>query len=270
MHLNNFAVYSTLILPWIYGLLLLILGFVAATFARKVTHNIMIKHTSAHHAMIMRRIVYILILSLFVVSALQQVGFKISVLLGAAGIFTVAIGFASQTSVANVISGIFLILEKSFAIGDVIQVKNIRGKVFSIDSMSVKVVTADNRYVRIPNDALIKSEIINYTRFPTRRYDMQIGIAYKESIEQVYQVLLEVAKNNEFALSDPAPQFYFQSFSESSIDLQFSVWTKKENFVALKNSLSQEVKATFDKHNIEIPFPQSVVQFQEIKVPFVR
>lgn len=267
MSLNNLFGYLTFVLPWIYGVLLLGLGFALAAFARGTTHNVMIKHASEHHAMIMRRLVYILVLSLFVMSALQQVGFKLSVLLGAAGVLTVAIGFASQTSVANIISGIFLILEKSFAIGDVIQVKGVRGKVSSIDLMSVKVISSDNCYIRIPNDVLIKSEIINYTHFPIRRYDLRLSIAYKDDIDKVYQILLEISKNNPFALSDPAPQFYFQSFADSGIELQFSVWTKKENIVSLKNSLAQEIKSVFEQSGVEIPYPQSVVQFQEMKLP---
>src|SRR5690606_3033117 len=123
-------------------------------------------------------------------------GFSLSVLLGAAGVLSVALGFASQTSASNLISGLFLIGEQPFQLGDTIKVGNTTGEVLSIDLLSVKLRTFDNLYVRIPNESLIKSEMTNLTRFPIRRFDLLIGVAYKENISQVRQIMQNVADNN--------------------------------------------------------------------------
>lgn len=235
---------------------LIIVGFLVSGVAARTTYKVCLKRFSQHHATLNRRLVYWLVLALFIASALKQLGFNLGVLLGAAGVLSVAIGFASQTSVSNLISGLFLIGERPFQIGDTIQVGNTTGEILSIDLLSIKLRTFDNLFVRIPNESLIKTEVTNLTRFPIRRLDLKIGVAYKENISQVRQVLLQVAEQNPLSLDEPIPVFQFLSFAESSLDLQFSVWTRKENYRELRTSLLEEIKVAFDQQGIELPFPQ--------------
>ncbi len=205
---------------------------------------------------------------LLLVTILSQLGFTLAPLLGAAGIVGIAIGFASQTSVSNIISGFFLIAERPFEVGDVIQVGTTVGRVLSIDTLSVKLRTFDNRFIRIPNETLVKSEVTTITRFPIRRIDLSIGVAYKEDIRRVRQILVEVAAENPRALMEPAPVVFFDSYGESSLDLRLAVWATKENFIALKTSLLEEVKERFDREGIEIPFPHRSLYAGEASAPF--
>jgi small-conductance mechanosensitive channel len=239
--------------------LLLLAGFIVAGMASRAVGRFFSKNFSQHHIVLFKRLVYWLILALFVASALKQLGFSLSVLLGAAGVLSVALGFASQTSASNLISGLFLIGEQPFKLGDTIKVGNTTGEVLSIDLLSVKLRTFDNLFVRIPNETLIKSEVTNLTRFPIRRFDLLLGVAYKEQIATVRKVLLEVADNNPLCLDEPAPMFLFLGFGDSALNIQFSVWSKRENFRDLRNSLQEEVKLAFDAAGIEIPFPQRMV-----------
>lgn len=208
-----------------------------------------------HASTILRRAVFYLVLGLAVASALSQLGFKLGVLLGAAGVVSVALGFASQTSVSNLISGLFLVGERPFGIGDVIRVGPTTGEILSIDLLSVKLRTFDNLLVRIPNETLIKTEVINLSRFPIRRADILVGIAYKEDIGRVRDLLMEVAAANPLCLEEPKPVFIVVGFGASSVDLQFSVWAKRENFLDVKNALYQDIKRAFDAAGVEIPFP---------------
>jgi small-conductance mechanosensitive channel len=196
-----------------------------------------------------------LILAIFIGMALHQLGFKLSVLLGAAGVFSVAIGFAAQTSAANLISGLFVVSERSFVVGDVIQVGNHTGSVLSVDMLSVKLRTYDNRYVRIPNELLIKSDVINLSKFPIRRFDLKISVAYDSDIAHVRAVLLKVASNNLICLEEPRPSINLQGFGESSVDLQFSAWATRENYLELRNSIQEQIKIAFDAEGIQFPFP---------------
>ncbi len=222
----------------------------------------------AQRAMILRRASLYGIGGLFTASALMELGFDLSVLLGAAGILTVAIGFASQTSASNVISGLFLLGERPFAVGDVIRVNGTTGEVLSVDLLSVKLRTFENLFVRIPNETMIKSEVTNLHRFPLRRVDLMIGVAYKEDLRQVREVLLEVADQNPLCLEEPAPSVLFQGFADSSMNYQFRVWAKTENFLDLRNSISIEVKEAFDEHGIEIPFPHRTLYTGSETEPF--
>lgn len=248
--------------------LLVLLGFLAARLCAGALYKLMLKHFSPHHCTLFRRLVYWLVLALFIASALRELGFSLGVLLGAAGVLSVAIGFASQTSASNLISGLFLVGEKPFELGDIIQVGTTTGEVLSIDLLSVKLRTYDNLFVRIPNESLIKTEMINLTRFPIRRFDLFIGVAYKEDIARVREVLSQVANHNPLCLDEPEPMFLFTGFGESSLNIQFSVWGKRENFRELRNSLQEEVKLAFDAAGIEIPFPHRTLYAGSETEPF--
>jgi small-conductance mechanosensitive channel len=188
--------------------------------------------------------------------------------LGAAGILTVAIGFASQTSASNLISGLFVIAERPFVVGDVIRIEGTTGEVLSVDLLSVKIRTFDNLYVRIPNESIIKSQITNLTHFPIRRLDMQIGVAYKEDLERVRRIVFDVADKNPDCLEEPPPLYIFQEYGDSALAFQFSVWAKRENFLELKNSMHLDIKSAFDEQGIEIPFPHRSLYSGALTDPF--
>ena len=249
------------------ALILVIIGFAVSRLVSASIMRAVRRYLDAQQGMLLRKVIYYLLLSLFVVSALREMGFSLGALLGAAGVFTVAIGFASQTSASNLISGIFLIGERSFQIGDFIKVGDTTGEVLSIDLLSVKLRTLDNLHVRIPNETMIKSEVTNLTKFPIRRVDLKVGVAYKEDIGKVRRVLLSVADKNPLCLEEPKPRFYFLGFGDSSLDLQFSVWVKKENFLDLRTSMHEEIKAAFDREGIEIPFPHLSIYTGSVTEP---
>jgi small-conductance mechanosensitive channel len=250
------------------AILLIIVGVAIAKLVSSILTKVVGKKLDSHRAMLIKRGSYYLILVLFLISALHELGFNLSVLLGAAGILTVAIGFASQTSASNLISGLFLVAERPFTVGDNIRVGNTTGEVLSIDLLSVKLRTYDNLFVRIPNESLIKSEVTTLTRFPIRRIDVMVGVAYKEDLKKVRAVLDEIADKNPLCLEEPKPLYIFQGFGESSLDIQYSVWAKRENYITLKNDIHEEIKNAFDEHNIEIPFPHRTIYTGSVTTPY--
>jgi small-conductance mechanosensitive channel len=187
-------------------------------------------------------------------------GIDLSGLLGAAGIAGVAIGFAAQTSVSNVISGLFVMTERAFKLGDFIQVDGISGTVESITLLSVRLQTPESQMVRIPNETIIKANMINFTYFPLRRFTMTVGVAYGTDLRKLKDVLLDIASKNAFSVTDPVPVVIFDSFADSSISILFGVWGKTAEFPDLKNSLMVEVAERFAAEGISIPFPQITVR----------
>ncbi|HMY81924.1 MAG TPA: mechanosensitive ion channel family protein [Agitococcus sp.] len=244
---------------FIIGALVLLTGYLIAQLVTTAFVKTMSQRLTAHQLLVWRRGIFYFLLGLFSMSALHEMGFKLSVLLGAAGIFTVAIGFASQTSASNLISGLFLIGEGSFMVGDTIEVNGTIGEVLSIDLLSIKLRTADNIYVRIPNEQLIKSEVSNLTRFAIRRVPIMVNISYQQDIGKVRLVLLTIADKNPLVLDEPKPQVVVQDLASSSINLMFNIWTRKENFLDIRDTIQESIKNAFDEHNIDIPFPQITV-----------
>lgn len=238
----------------------LVIGFLIAWGASRLLGRILRLRLEPVRTRLLRRVAFYGILLLFTAAVLRDFGLAVgTILLGTGGLLAVALGFASQTSVSNLISGLFLIGERPFDVGDVITVGGTTGEVLSIDLLSVKLRTFDNLYVRIPNENLLKSEMRTLTRFPIRRVDVAVGVSYLEDLEQVREVLQEVARRNPLCLEEPVPQIFFTGFGSSSIDLQYSVWATRENYFTLRNQIQEELKVAFDAHGIEIPFPHLTV-----------
>lgn len=243
------------VLEILRAVVIVLVGLVVARLVSSAVVKLLKNRVTSHEGLLIRRGIFYALSGLFLVTGLHQMGFNLGVLLGAAGILSVAVGFASQTSASNLISGLFLLVERPFSIGDLVRVEDVTGEVLSVDLLSVKIRTFDNLYVRIPNETLVKAVVTTLTKFPIRRIDLQVGVAYKEDLERVREVLLKVADRNPLCLEEPPPLFIFQGFGDSSLNIQFSVWAKRENFLALKTSIQFEIKQAFDAANIEIPFP---------------
>ena len=250
-----------------FAAVIVLVGMLVARIAAAIVGRAIAGRVTAQQEMIGRRLTRYAILIIAVVSALRQVGFDMSVLLGAAGLLTVAVGFASQTSASNLISGLFLMGEKPFVLGDVITVGGTTGEVISIGLMSAQLRTFDNLLVRLPNETLLKSQVTNMTRFPIRRADIQLSVAYDTDIAAVRKLLMKIAEDNPVCMVSPEPLFLFTGFGDSAITLQFSVWAARENFVSLKNSMFLDIKKAFDAAGVEIPFPQRTVRIVDATNP---
>jgi small-conductance mechanosensitive channel len=124
-----------------------------------------------------------------------------------------------------------------------------------VDLLSVKIRTFDNQYVRIPNEKLIKTEVVNVTKFPIRRLDINLSIAYREDIGRVKELLLQIAQKNPYCLDNPEPLFVIKEFGDHGIELLLGVWFVKTDYLVAKNTMMQEIKERFDREAIEIPFP---------------
>ncbi len=161
--------------------LLIIVGLPLVLFFSKLLRKTITKRHTPQKGMIASKVFYYTGVVIILFSVLNEFGFKLTHLLGAAGIIGIAIGFAAQTSFSNIISGFFLMTEQPFVVNDIITVGDVVGQVLSIDILSIKMRTFDNKLVRIPNETILKGQVTNITHFPIRRVDIKIGVAYKEN-----------------------------------------------------------------------------------------
>jgi len=237
---------------WGAAALYIIFGFLIASFARSLTGRLLARYTSEHYTQIIRRVVYYTIIIISVLLALSTLQLNMKVL-GIATVLTLAIGFASQTAVSNIITGIFLVFEKPFKVGDHLEINNTIGELLSIDLMSIKIRTFENSQLRIPNEVLLKTEFINLTRFPIRRLDTTLRIDLQADLDKVKKVLFDLARKNPLALESPHAQLLFEEFNESAIVFKFAVWVKRESYYTLKHSLPLEIQKAFKEQDIKLP-----------------
>lgn len=248
-------------------LLVLIVGLPITAIAGRVIRNVCTSRFSPEIGLMMGRVVRWFLFGVVIATVLSQFGVNLGAALGAAGIVGIAVGFAAQTSLSNVISGFFLLGEKPFRVGDLIEVDGVTGTVDRIGMISASVRTPDNRSVRIPNETLVKSQVANITGNPIRRYDMEVGVAYDEDIDHVMQVLRDVADQNKHCLDEPAPLILFLGFGDSSINFLFGVWMVCGDYLLVRNSIAAEVQKAFIREGIEIPFPHRVIAGGKANVP---
>lgn len=251
------------------GISLLIAYLVVQVFVLLI-NRVFLKHTSKQSKMLLTKgIVYtgVLIVLFIIINILELKG-MFKTMLGAAGVLGIVLGIASQTSIGNIVSGLFLISEKPFELGDLLRVGDKVGYVYSIDLLSIKLKTLDNLLIRIPNQTIISTEVTNLTRFPIRRMDIELSVAYKENLKRVNEVLKEVAKNIPLCLDEPEPLVMSKSFGSSGIDILFGVWFEKSNYGKVRDALFQGITETFAKEGIEIPYPHVSLYTGEITKPF--
>ena len=244
----------------------IVILFIIALFFRilnSIVKKITVKKCSLQIQHVINKIIRYAGFTVMVLTAFHRLGIDISAILGAAGIAGVAIGFAAQTSISNIISGLFVITERAFKITDIIEVNGTMGTVQSINLLSVILKTFDNQYVRIPNETIIKANLINYSQFPYRRVKTDLSVAYGTDLRKAEQILLAVARNNAFVLDDPAPSILWTSFSDSGINLTLMAWTKIEDFGSLRNSLFIEIDERIKQENITVPFRQLDIRIKE-------
>lgn len=244
-------------------ILTLAIGIPIIIFVRKLVQKMVRNRLSPQSEQLVVRVVYYSLALILLVMVLNEFGFKVSALLGAAGVIGIAVGFAAQTSISNIISGIFLISEKPFVVGDVIEVGSVNGEIQSIDLLSLKLKTADNKFVRVPNETVIKTEVTNLTRFPARRVDIKITVSYKENLKKVQELLIKIAEEEPKALKEPQAIVRVDSFGDSGIDFIFGVWGKTSELFSLKTEIMMRIKETFEAENIEIPYPHIVLYADE-------
>jgi small-conductance mechanosensitive channel len=209
--------------------------------------------------MIARKLVfYGLILFGFAV-VLRELDVSLGALLAAGGLFGVALGFASQTAVSNIISGIFLIFERPFNVGDVIKINEKFGVVESIDLLSTKVRMFDNLFWRMPNEQLLKSDIITVTKYDIRRLDIATSISYDDNIQEARDTLIETAERNHLVLGDPEPVVLVNRMGESGIDLTLRCWFYKTDYIQVLTEMTHQVKESLEAAGCTIPFPHRTV-----------
>jgi len=196
------------------------------------------------------------IVAFVIIAALSKIGVETTsfvAILGAAGL---AIGLALQGSLSNFASGVLIIALRPFKAGEYIEAAGTAGVVESVQIFSTTLTTADNKYVVVPNSSILSGNIINYSRKPTRRIDLVIGVSYSADLAKTKAVLEAVLAANSKVLPTPAPQVAVAELADSSVNLVVRPWVNGGDYWPVRFELMEAIKNGLDEAGIEIPFPQ--------------
>ena len=194
---------------------------------------------------------------LIVLYVLGLFGINLGAIWGAMGIAGVAIGFAAQTTVSNLISGVFIVTEKTMKIGDFIEVDGISGTVDNVGLLSIKVRTPNNQLIRLPSSAIINTKLMNYSTFDYRRYAFEVSVDYATDLDKAIEVLGSVPARCSTAITDDpayAPKVLVTGCEASGIGMNLLVWCERANFFDLKTEVCVQTVKAFNEAGINIPF----------------
>ena len=242
------------------GLIALAIGLALAKMIASLAERGARRHADKHSGMLVGKLVYYGIVVLVWVLVLDIFNVRLTAILAAAGIMSVALGFAAQASVSNIVSGLFLLIDRPFEIDDVIEIDGITGTVSSIDLLSTKLRTLDNLYVRIPNESLVRNKLVNYTRFKTRRLNITVHLGHEHDISLARQAILDEARQYAHALQEPHPFVMVSGFGQNGAKLDLYLWVKGEAYLQSMSDLNEKIRNALAEKGIHPAYPHLSVE----------
>lgn len=208
-----------------------------------------------------RWLVYLVILLI----TLNTVGVNVTAVFAASAALLIGIGLALQTLFQDIISGVFILVDQSVHVGDIIEIDDKVGRVEEIKLRTTRAVTIDNKVLIIPNHLYLENSLYNWTQNgTTTRESVSVGVAYGSDVQLVKKLLLQAASTHPEVISIPEPTVVFTDFGESSLDFKI-VFTLADSFKAQfpKSDIRFEIDKLFRENNIAIPFPQRDIHIKQ-------
>ncbi|MDA1196212.1 MAG: mechanosensitive ion channel family protein [Planctomycetota bacterium] len=196
--------------------------------------------------------------------ALASLGLDMTPLAALVGGGSVALGFAMKDTVANLAAGVLLILRRPFSEGDTVEVSVVRGVVEEISVTATLLRSSDNRSITIPNGAVFRNVITNFTGKDTRRVDIAVGIGYADDLDKARATLVDLSRSHALVLTEPAPVGVLTGLGDSSVNLSLRAWCKTADYGAVQADLTEAIKKRFDAAGISIPYPQRDVHLHTV------
>lgn len=260
--------YDKYIVPWGMKILIALIIFLIGQMVAKIIARVLGKvltHTKLDRILVefIQSLVNALLLVFVVVAALDQLGVNTNSVIAVLGAAGLAIGLALQGSLQNFAAGFMLLIFRPFKSGDFVETAGTAGMIEKIGIFSTTMHTGDNKEVIIPNGAIYSSNIINYSKRPTRRIDMIFSIGYDDDIRLARDVMDKIIKDEPRVLPEPEPLIAVGELGASSVNFYVRPWVKTEDYWDVKYSLTEKIKIAFDENGITIPFPQMDIRWNK-------
>ncbi|CAD6520761.1 Uncharacterized MscS family protein AF_1546 [metagenome] len=242
--------------------IVIFVGVIVARIVRMIFNKKFAPNMPVHTVKTMNKLIYYGIIILFLLAATASQGIDLGGLVVGAGFMGIVIGFAAQSVVSNMISGVFLLIEKPVKQGDTVEVvdASVTGKLIDINTFSSKIQQFDGTVVRIPNEKMFTSNLRSFNLSEVRRSEVTVSIGYGEDIDKAIQVIKNaIEKNVVYSLMEPEPQFSISELADNSVNILIRLWYPRDDLLEVMPNLLKVIKNALDDSGIEIPFPQRVI-----------
>ncbi|NOQ93490.1 MAG: mechanosensitive ion channel [Methylophaga sp.] len=252
---------SSLVAAWLinitFAVAIVIVGRIVVKWLVKLVRKLMVRADLDPILINFASSISNAVLLLFVlIAALNQLGVDTTsfiALLGAAGL---AVGLALKDSLQNFAAGVMMIIFRPFKLGDFIEAGGVTGVVEQISVFSTLMRTGDNREIIVPNGQIYAGAITNFSARDTRRIDMVFGIGYDDDMLKAKKIMEDILAAHDLILADPTPAVAVAELADSSVNFNVRPWVNSADYWGVRSDLIEQIKLTFDKEGISIPYPQ--------------
>lgn len=255
----SISIFDILIVITVIFITTIVLKTLLKTFTKHLPKNDRIRFNVVYGYF--RWLIYLVILLI----TLDSVGVNVTAIFAASAALLIGIGLALQTLFQDIISGIFILVDQSVHVGDIIEIDGKVGRVEEIKLRTTRAVTIDNKVLVIPNHLYLENILYNWTQNgSTTRESVSVGVAYGSDVELIKKLLIQAANTHPQVLSAPEPIVLFTNFGDSSLDFKL-IFTINDSFKAVfpKSDIRFEIDKLFREHNVTIPFPQRDIHIKE-------
>ncbi len=241
----------------IAALLIFIVGKIVVKRVTALSKKLMIK-AKVDETLVefLESIIYFVLLVVVIMASLNTMGINTTSFLAVFGAASLAIGLALKDSLSNIGAAVLIIIFRPFKVGDVIEAAGTTGTVKDVNLFSTIIEPIDKRIVVVPNSSIIGGNITNFSKRTERRVEHVFGIGYDDDLKLAKETLMQIIKDDERVLEDPAPLVAVGELGESSVNFTFRAWVKTDDYWDVHFDMLEKVKLTFDEKGISIPYPQ--------------
>jgi len=261
--INN---YSLTVANIFSALLILVVTRLLTFLIQKILHRSFIKQNLSDKGKeyAINQILRYLIYTIALVLMIESLGFNVTILIASSAALFVGIGLGLQDIFKDILSGVFLLFERTIQVGDIVEIDSLVGRVKEINIRTSKVRTRDGIMIIVPNNNLISAKVINWSmENKITRFGVKVGVAYGSDTKLVEDILTKVAVDHPNVLNKPEPKVFFRDFGNSSLDFELMFWSEHTWEIEFTRSdLRFKIDQAFRDSNVTIPFPQRVLHIK--------
>jgi len=268
--ITSSSLWGGYLMPWIIKAVLALVIFYVGRIVAKWICNVLARQMTKHGlddmlVRLTKNTAYFALMAVIILAALEQLGINTTSALAVFGAAGLAVGLAVKDSLSNFAAGVMIAFFQPFKLGHYIETAGTAGTVMEVGMFNSTLLTPDNKRVIVPNRLVYNDTIVNYSAEETRRVDIVFGIGYEDDINKARELIESVLAADERILKDPAPVVAVNELADSSVNFVVRPWVRGDDYWDVRFAMMEQIKLTFDKNGISIPYPQQDVHMHHME-----